>query len=156
MKPITRRTVPAPTAADRRHAGLRPPVPRPITLRALRHLLRELAVARHATRQARHHLDTAEQALAAATARNRTLTSHLARREAVQLLPVAVPTEADPATAAPTEALVLVLLTLWATAAAERDAFRIWVTEDPLPTSTPALQARAAEASSVAADQEVP
>src|SRR5689334_16983352 len=119
-----------------------------LTRRALQRLMRTAARARHDAR-------TARRDLAQAHARNRALVSHLARRDDVRLLPVLV-AAADPVPAL--DPLTVLLLALWRQAAAERDAFREWVTEDPHPAETAQLllRARAAEAASAAIPKDAP
>ncbi len=126
-----------------------------LTRRTLRRLLRTAARARHDARTARRDLTQARDGLAEAYARNRALVSHLARRDDAFLLPVLVP--ADEPVPAPSPLTVLALA-LWRQAAAEREAFRQWVTEDPHPADSyqQLLQARTAEAASAAARKDAP
>ncbi|WP_031048167.1 hypothetical protein [Streptomyces sp. NRRL F-5650] len=84
---------------------------------------------------------------------NRALTSALARRDDVLLLPVLVPAGAD---VRPVNPLTVLLLVLLRQATAERDAFRDWITQDPIPPSDEPLRARAAEADSTIARRDSP
>ncbi|MEU9255731.1 hypothetical protein AB0D66_28270 [Streptomyces sp. NPDC048270] len=112
---------------------------RPTTLSRL---LRAAATARHEAR-------TAHRELAELHGRYRALVSHLARREPALLLPVPVP--AATANDDHVGPLPVLLLMLWHQAAAEREAFRGWVTEEPPLVAAAELLARAAEAASAAA-----
>ncbi|MEU0352951.1 hypothetical protein ABZ302_40045 [Streptomyces sp. NPDC006237] len=84
---------------------------------------------------------------------NRALASALARRDDVLLLPVLVPAGAD---VPPVNPLTVLLLVLLGQARAERDAFRDWITQDPIPPSDGPLRARAAEAASTIARRDSP
>lgn len=84
---------------------------------------------------------------------NRALVSALARRDDVLLLPVLVPAGAD---VPPVNPLTMRLLVLLGQAMAEREAFRNWVTQDPIAPSDDPLRARAAEAASHLARRDSP
>ncbi|KOU73195.1 hypothetical protein ADK61_24230 [Streptomyces sp. XY66] len=84
---------------------------------------------------------------------NRALVSALAHRDDVLLLPVLVPAGAD---VPPVNPLTMLLLVLLGQARAERDAFRNWITQDPIPPSDDPLRARAAEAASNLARRDSP
>ncbi|MGY4967097.1 hypothetical protein [Streptomyces sp. 900105245] len=88
-----------------------------------------------------------------AYARNRALVSALAHRDDVLLLPVLVPAGAD---VPPVNPLTVLLLALLGQVTAERDAFRDWITQDPIPPSDDPLRARAAEAASNLARRDSP
>lgn len=84
---------------------------------------------------------------------NRALVSALARRDDILLLPVLVPAGAD---VPPINPLTVLLLALLRQATAERDAFRDWVTLDPIPPSDAPLHGRTAEAGSDLARRDSP
>lgn len=88
-----------------------------------------------------------------AYALNRALVSALARRDDVLLLPVLVPAGTD---VPPVNPLTVMLLVLLGQATAERDAFRAWVTQDPIQPSGDPLRARAADAASNLARRDSP
>ncbi|GLX22638.1 hypothetical protein [Streptomyces lavendulae] len=88
-----------------------------------------------------------------AYARNRALVSALARRDDVLLLPVLVPAGAN---LPPVNPLTVLLLALLGQVTAERDAFRDWITQDPIPPSDEPLRTRAAEAASNLARRDSP
>ncbi|MEU8544667.1 hypothetical protein AB0C52_32505 [Streptomyces sp. NPDC048717] len=84
---------------------------------------------------------------------NRALVSALAHRDDVLLLPVLVPAGAD---APPVNPLTVQLLVLLRQATAERDAYRDWITQDPIPPNDYPLRARADEAASNLARRDSP
>jgi hypothetical protein len=84
---------------------------------------------------------------------NRALASALAHRDDVLVLPVLVPAGVD---VPPVNPLTMLLLVLLRQATAERDAFRDWITQDPIPPSDDPLRARAAEVASNLARRDSP
>ncbi|MFD7900528.1 hypothetical protein [Streptomyces sp. NPDC059743] len=109
---------------------------------------------RSAAADAPGHQDAAGQHHAArARGLNRALISHLARRDEAVLLPVLVRADGN---LPPTHPLTVLLLARLCQVTAERDAYRAWVTADPVPPTDQQLRAAAAEAAGFVARRDSP
>ncbi|MEU9744855.1 hypothetical protein [Streptomyces niveus] len=99
------------------------------------------------------HLAGRHRAADCACDLNRALISHLARRDEAVLLPVLVQADAN---LPPLHPLTVLLLARLRQVTAERDAYRAWVTEDPVPPTDQQLRATAAEAAGFVARRDSP